>query len=248
MGKSDSKLESKASFLGLPVELRCQIFKQAVASYEIENSFLPLGSSAIWKTDRLTIRQQDVNFFRAWKHGSFRPQIEILFVDMNYDSSEGEDKWSIIKHDIWKKLLPRPSLNLIDLLIHGKLECITKDGVFQRIWYPTTSCFSCGKCEACAPKMPFMRWKNVNKVSGRWRELVNIDLDRQLSNDAAKSRDWCETNGVKWEGPDELEEYDDFSSEDDEQNPEDIQELGPIFTLLKRQVSIAKTSNKGSDH
>ena len=47
------------------------------------------------------------------------------------------------------------------------------------------------------------------------RELVNIDLGRQIAKDAAKSKEWCERNNVKWDGPEELEEFEDFSSEDD---------------------------------
>ncbi|PVH75175.1 hypothetical protein DL98DRAFT_536846 [Cadophora sp. DSE1049] len=222
----ESKPESRA-FLGLPVELHCKIFQQALIDYEIEIASLSLTSppnlclgpltfflisckqvhrkvkdwlktqpklktissvwlldpaTAVWKTDLLTIR----GFNRAWSYGDFKRYIEILVVDMKYDSSKGEDMWSINHHDIWKKLLPLPSLKRIDLLIY---------------------------------------------VNGRWRELVNIDLDRQLAKDAAKFREWCKKNRVKWEGPEEVAEYQDFSSEDDESDPEDVKEPRPIFTL-----------------
>ncbi|KAG4421126.1 hypothetical protein IFR04_005769 [Cadophora malorum] len=263
-------LRSRASFLGLPVELRCHIFEQALQNYEIDIASLlskkpPISPSeslkfflisckqvndevrdwlriqpqlkyhnliglfdpttTIWKADLLTIRAQDTNFTRIVHHGGFKQYIQILAMDMNFDTSKGENKYRINDHDIWKKLLPLPSLQRIDLLMHGKLECMTKDGLFQRIWYPTTSCFSFGQCKECASKMPLIRWKNVNKVNGRWRELVNIDLGRQIAKDAAKSKEWCERNNVKWDGPEELEEFEDFSSEDDEADPEDIAEV-----------------------
>lgn len=54
---------------------------------------------------------------------------------------------------------------------------------------------------------------------------MNIELGRQIAKAAAKSKEWCERNNVKFPGPEELEEYEDFSSEDDESDPDDIEEV-----------------------
>ncbi|KAH9216717.1 hypothetical protein DL95DRAFT_407445 [Leptodontidium sp. 2 PMI_412] len=195
-------------------------------------------TTTIWKTDYTTIRREDPDFIRAWTHPVFQQRAEILLVDMPFDSSIGEDKWAIQEQErcmhIWNTLVPFPSIKRIDLLSHGKLEPSGKISILDAIWAAMGFCDRDVGCTVCEVHRPLIRWKNVNKINGKWREVKPWTTEERRAYDDKK--DWvvCKRWGLSdntSKGYDE-KDLEDFSEEDDESDLEDIPEIICLDDIL----------------
>ncbi|KAG4429867.1 hypothetical protein IFR05_014651 [Cadophora sp. M221] len=187
--------------------------------------------TTIWKTNYPTIRENAPSFTNAWNNPVFQRTAEILLVDMPFNPSLGEDKWRIQERErcirLWTSLAPFPKVKRIDLLSHGKLESSSKVSILDGIFLAMELCGRNILCEICEEQRPMIRWRNVNRVNGKWRELKPWMEDERRRYEDIK--DWvaCRRWGISVDLAAEYNEEDleDFSEEEDEDDEDDVPEF-----------------------
>ncbi|KAL2063115.1 hypothetical protein VTL71DRAFT_6187 [Oculimacula yallundae] len=202
--------------------------------------------TTVWKVDHANIKSpwnhtNRRHFDRARYNPAFEANVQIVKIDMSFDPSIGETEESIFSFFMplanpWFNLLYGLNhLKRIDLLVHGKLSTKSKMNIIKAIWWSLDFCDRDVNCNCCVG--PRVRWKNVNRVKGRWRDIQlwtpreasryekwrSKRLDQQA---AMLMENWEPSiqDTVEGEELETQEDTDQYSAEDDESDAGDILE------------------------
>ncbi|KAH7323553.1 hypothetical protein BKA65DRAFT_540209 [Rhexocercosporidium sp. MPI-PUGE-AT-0058] len=230
--------------------LLCKSINKEVIAWQASNPHLrnlPFAglvdpATTIFKTSYTTIRERNPNFLHAWNNPVFQQNAQILQMDMPFDSCAGEDRWTIQDQEtcreVWHAMMPFPSFKRIDLLSHGKLEASGKFHIVDAIWLKMGLVHlhrdESSKHEAYLAARPVIRWKNVNKVKGRWRVVVPWTSEEWMAYESKKRWVLCKRWGFLdiMDREYDEDEMEDFSEEEDESDEEDVPDEFSLEDLL----------------
>ncbi|XMA10188.1 hypothetical protein WAI453_002979 [Rhynchosporium graminicola] len=145
--------------------------------------------TTVWTADFFTIwaniqNSHDTSFSRAASNATFQQCARILQLDMSIGPSSFGHKLQTHRFclEFWARVIRNVgNLSRIDLLSDGKLTTSCKMHIWRTIRSVLGLCIPAKFCSLCDDRTPRLRWRNVNKVRGKWRDIKQWTLREEMS-------------------------------------------------------------------
>ncbi|CZT02369.1 uncharacterized protein RAG0_09570 [Rhynchosporium agropyri] len=155
--------------------------------------------TTVWTADFSTIwaniqNSHDTSFSRAASNATFQQCARILQLDMSIGPSSFGHKLQTHRLclEFWARVIRNVgNLSRIDFLSDGKLTTSCKMHIWRTIRYVLGLCIPAKFCSLCDDRTPRLRWRNVNKVRGKWRGIKQWTLREEMSYEQWRIRKEC---------------------------------------------------------